>query len=76
MLSRLTKLDLIGQLGNVRIMAESLPGRPTRDWKVRVARSYGAQDCVYEVQTVGDTAYICPVQMDDKVTALERCSRW
>lgn len=70
MLSRLTKQDLVGQLGNVRRMTESLPGEPTRDWKVRVARSYGAQDCVYEVQTVGDTAYICPVQMDDKVTAL------
>lgn len=70
MLSRLTKQDLVDQLGNVRRMAESLPGEPTRDWKVRVARSYGAQDCICEVQTVGDTAYICPVQMDDKVAAL------
>jgi len=70
MLSRLTKQDLVGQLGNVRRMAALTPGEPTRDWKVRVARSYGAQDCVYEVQTVGDTAYICPVQMDDKVAAL------
>jgi hypothetical protein len=69
-LSRLTKRDLIGQLGNVRRMAESQPGEPTRDWKVRVARSYGAQECICEVQTVGDTAYICPVQMDDKVVAL------
>lgn len=70
MLSRLTKQDLIGQLGNVRRMAESHPGEPVRDWKVRVARSYGAQECICEVQTVGDTAYICPVQMDDKVVAL------
>ena len=70
MLTRLAKKDLVDQLANVRRMAESLPGEPTRDWKVRVARSYGAQDCVYEVQTVGDTAYICPVQMDDKVMAL------
>lgn len=70
MLSRLTKRDLIDQLGNVRRMAELLPEEPTRDWKVRVARSYGAPDCVCEVQTVGDTAYICPVQMDDKVMAL------
>lgn len=70
MLTRLTKRDLVGQLGNVRRMAELCPGEPTRDWKVRVARSYGAQDCICEVQTVGDTAYICPVQMDDKVAAL------
>lgn len=70
MLSRLTKRDLVGQLGNVRRMAALTPGEPTRDWKVRVARSYGAQDCICEVQTVGDTAYICPVQMDDKVAAL------
>lgn len=70
MLSRLTKQDLIGQLGNVRRMVESHPGEPVRDWKVRVARSYGAQECICEVQTVGDTAYICPVQMDDKVVAL------
>lgn len=70
MLSRLTKRDLVGQLGNVRRMAELCPGEPTRDWKVRVARSYGAQNCICEVQTVGDTAYICPVQMDDKVMAL------
>ena len=70
MLSRLTKQDLIGQLGDVRRMAESHPGEPVRDWKVRVARSYGAQECICEVQNVGDTAYICPVQMDDKVVAL------
>lgn len=70
MLSRLTKRDLVDQLGDVRRMAESLPGEPTRDWKVRVVRSYGAQDCVYEVQTVGDTAYICPVQMDGMAMAL------
>ena len=70
MLSRLTKQDLVDQLGNVRRMAGSLPGKHTRDWKVRVARSCGAQDCVYGVQTVGDTAYICPVQMDGMAMAL------
>lgn len=70
MLSRLTKRDLIGQLGNVRRMAESYPGKPARDWKVRVVRSYGAQECICEVQIVGDTAYICPVQMDDRVVAI------
>lgn len=70
MLTKFTKRDLIGKLGNVRRMAGPHLGEPTRDWKVRVARSYGAQECICEVQTVGDTAYICPVQMDDKVVAL------
>lgn len=70
MLSKLTKRDLVGQLENVHRMEVFLHGDPARDWKVRVARNYGAQECICEVQTVGDTAYICPVQMDDKVATL------
>ena len=65
MLTRLTKRELIAQLDRIRWMAGA-PGKVISGTDVRIARSYGAQDEVCEVQTLGDTAFICPVPSGDQ----------
>lgn len=59
MLTKVSKADLLAQFATIRRMAdqEGLTGK----WKVRIARSDGSQDVVYEVQTKDGKDWLCPV---------------
>ena len=65
MLTRLSKIDVIGQLATVRRMA-ARAGKEVRDWKVRIPRNCDkpVMDIVYNVETDGDTVYLRPVAED------------
>lgn len=66
MLTKLTVKDVLAQLDNVRRMAE-LTEDEVGTWEVRVPRNTvpPSIDTVYDVKTVGDTAYLCPVAERD-----------
>lgn len=60
MLAKVSKTDLLAQLANVRRMANQA-GAGVKKWRIRIARSTGSQDVVYEVQTKDGKDWLCPV---------------
>ena len=65
MLTRLSKIDVIGQLARIRRMA-ALAGDKVRHWRVRIPRNTESTriDIVHDVVTIGDTDYLCPISME------------
>ena len=60
MLAKVSKTDLLAQLASVRQMADQA-GADAKKRRIRIARSTGSQDVVYEVQTKDGKDWLCPV---------------